>query len=216
LDGLRPVGAARASVRSHRGTRCRCVSEGTVVSLPAGRLVTVHRAGRPEEPGESVRLAPGPLADTLTVTGLPLDDLLEGTRVRLGDAVVVELGGTAGGGLREGPAGECVPARIVSGGVIRPGDAVVIEAVPVPLDDALDLHSFRPDEIAGVVEEYLARAQAAGLGEVRLIHGRGLGVQRETVRRVLAASPRVAAFTDAPPERGGWGATIARLRRTLE
>src|SRR5262249_54855702 len=69
----------------------------------------------------------------------------------------------------------------------------------------------RPDETADVVREYLAVAWAAGFGEVRIIHGRGQGVQRETVRRVLAASPEVAGYGDAPPERGGWGATVVRL-----
>ncbi|MBI2467077.1 MAG: Smr/MutS family protein [Candidatus Rokubacteria bacterium] len=95
---------------------------------------------------------------------------------------------------------------------MRAGDRVVVEAVTVPLEDALDLHPFRPEEIADVVREYLEAARAAGFAEVRLIHGRGRGVQRETVRRVLAASSLVAGFADAPPERGGWGATVVRFR----
>ena len=80
-------------------------------------------------------------------------------------------------------------------------------------EPGVTIHPFTPSEITDVVAEYLARAHAAGLHEVRLIHGRGRGVQREAVRRVLAASPLVVAFGDAPAERGGWGATIARLRR---
>jgi dsDNA-specific endonuclease/ATPase MutS2 len=63
-----------------------------------------------------------------------------------------------------------------------------------------------------VVEEYLIEAAARGFREVRLIHGRGIGVQREIVRAVLSRHPAVESFTDAPPERGGWGATVVRLR----
>ncbi len=63
-----------------------------------------------------------------------------------------------------------------------------------------------------MVEEYLDQAAARGFLEVRLIHGRGIGVQRRIVRAVLARHPRVAAFHDAEPERGGWGATVVRLR----
>jgi dsDNA-specific endonuclease/ATPase MutS2 len=62
------------------------------------------------------------------------------------------------------------------------------------------------------VEEYLAEAAARGFEEVRLVHGRGIGVQREIVRKTLARSPHVLSFEDATPERGGWGATVARLR----
>ena len=86
------------------------------------------------------------------------------------------------------------------------------EPVVVPIEDALDLHPFAPREIPSVVESYLEAAVEAGFREVRLIHGRGRGVQRERVRAVLAASPYVAHFDDAPPARGGFGATIAWLR----
>jgi dsDNA-specific endonuclease/ATPase MutS2 len=86
------------------------------------------------------------------------------------------------------------------------------DPVLIPIEDAFDLHAFRPSETAAVVEDYLAEAAARGFPEVRLIHGRGIGVQREIVRGVLARSPHVLSFADAPPERGGWGATVARLR----
>jgi dsDNA-specific endonuclease/ATPase MutS2 len=98
-------------------------------------------------------------------------------------------------------------------GAVREGDAVTIEAVPVALEDALDLHPFRPAEIPDIVAEYLDRVHAAGLASVRLVHGRGRGVQRAAVRRVLAGSPLVADFGDAPADRGGWGATVVTLRR---
>lgn len=84
--------------------------------------------------------------------------------------------------------------------------------MPVPVEDTIDLHSFLPSDTASVVEEYLAEAAARGLREVRIVHGRGIGAQRQTVRSVLARSPLVTEFRDAPPGRGGWGATVALLR----
>jgi dsDNA-specific endonuclease/ATPase MutS2 len=79
--------------------------------------------------------------------------------------------------------------------------------VRVPIEDAIDLHVFPPREVASVVEEYLTAAAAAGYREVRIIHGKGSGTQRAIVRAVLARHPRVAGFSDAPAEAGGWGAT---------
>jgi DNA-nicking Smr family endonuclease len=84
--------------------------------------------------------------------------------------------------------------------------------VELPITDVLDLHSFRPAEVAGVVREYLEAAWGKGLRELRIIHGRGIGVQRQTVRTLLARDPRVTGFGDAPAEAGGWGATWVRLR----
>jgi len=88
----------------------------------------------------------------------------------------------------------------------------VDEPIELPIEDALDLHAFAPRDVAAVVEDYLVAAHARGFREVRLIHGRGIGVQREIVRSVLGRHPLVADFADAPPERGGWGATVARLK----
>ncbi len=85
--------------------------------------------------------------------------------------------------------------------------------VVVPIEDSLDLHHFQPREILEVVDAYLDAALEKGLSEVRLIHGRGTGFQRGRVQEMLAGDPRVEAYADAPPGRGGWGATIARLRR---
>lgn len=87
------------------------------------------------------------------------------------------------------------------------GDDVVI-----PIEDALDLHPFRPRDIPSVVESYLEAAVGAGFEEVRIIHGKGIGFQRDAVRRVLEAHPDVVEYRDAPAERGSWGATVARLR----
>ena len=84
--------------------------------------------------------------------------------------------------------------------------------VRLPIEDHLDLHAFRPSEISEVVDASLEAAQEAGVREVRLIHGRGKGVQRARVQRLLARDPRVERFVDAPPGRGGWGATLVWLR----
>ena len=84
--------------------------------------------------------------------------------------------------------------------------------VEIPIGESIDLHLFRPSEIGEVVEAYLEAAAEAGFREVRLIHGRGKGVQRNRVQRLLARSPHVERFVDAPGDRGGWGATLAWLR----
>jgi hypothetical protein len=86
------------------------------------------------------------------------------------------------------------------------------EPVRLEITDVFDLHSIPPREVRAVVEEYLREAHRLGFRRVRLIHGKGVGVQRETVRAVLARTPFVEHFSDAPPEAGGWGATVARLK----
>ena len=80
------------------------------------------------------------------------------------------------------------------------------EAVRLPIEDSLDLHSFSPRNVRSVVEEYLKEAAARGFREVRLIHGRGTGTQRAMVQSLLQGHPLVSRYFDAPPERGGWGA----------
>lgn len=86
--------------------------------------------------------------------------------------------------------------------------------LPVELEvtDVLDLHSFPAAEVAQLVRDYLDLACERGFAQVRIIHGRGIGVQRQAVRRILERDPRVEACGDAPAEAGGWGATWARLR----
>jgi dsDNA-specific endonuclease/ATPase MutS2 len=86
------------------------------------------------------------------------------------------------------------------------------DPVPVPLEDAFDLHSFHPRDVTSAVGEYLDEAREV-FPEVRLIHGRGVGVQREIVRGLLARRADVADFFDAPPDRGGWGATVVVFHR---
>ena len=90
-------------------------------------------------------------------------------------------------------------------------DDEIPDDVTLPIEDAIDLHAFAPRDVKDVVASYLEAAREAGFREVRIIHGRGIGVQREAVRALLARHPRVASFADAPPARGGWGATIVFL-----
>lgn len=91
-----------------------------------------------------------------------------------------------------------------------PDDLDPEEAVRIPIEDHIDLHPFRPREIADVVASYLEEARAAGFRTVRIVHGRGTGTQREIVRKVLERTPFVDSFRDAPPP-SGWGATVVEL-----
>jgi dsDNA-specific endonuclease/ATPase MutS2 len=81
----------------------------------------------------------------------------------------------------------------------------------IPVTDELDLHGLPPKLVREVVEAYLEEARRLGFRHVRIVHGKGIGQQREHVRKILAATPWVEAFGDAPADRGGWGATVARL-----
>jgi DNA-nicking Smr family endonuclease len=84
----------------------------------------------------------------------------------------------------------------------------------IPIESALDLHAFHPRDVRSVVEEYVTAAHAAGLREVRLVHGRGRGVQRGLVQAALEKHPLVEAFWDAPETH--LGATVARLAPRTE
>ena len=85
------------------------------------------------------------------------------------------------------------------------------EPIRIPVEDVLDLHTVSPKDVKPVVEEYLSEAHRLGFPAVRIIHGRGIGVQRETVRKILERTPFIESFGDAPAEAGGWGATVAIL-----
>jgi len=89
-----------------------------------------------------------------------------------------------------------------------------MDPIRIPITDVFDLHTVPPRDVGPVVEEYLAEARRLGFTALRIIHGRGIGVQREIVRSILARTDFVAEFHDAPAEAGGWGATIVTLRRT--
>ncbi len=87
------------------------------------------------------------------------------------------------------------------------------EPVRLEITDIFDLHTVPPREVEIVVTEYLRAARERGFRSVRIIHGKGIGVQREIVRGVLSRTPFVTEWMDAPPDAGGWGATIAHLSK---
>ncbi len=86
------------------------------------------------------------------------------------------------------------------------------EPVRIPITDVFDLHTVPARDVKPIVGEYLEEAYRAGFRALRIIHGRGIGVQREIVRSILAKTPFVLSFSDAPLEAGGWGATLVTLR----
>jgi dsDNA-specific endonuclease/ATPase MutS2 len=85
------------------------------------------------------------------------------------------------------------------------------EPVTIPITDVFDLHTIQPHEVKLVVEEYLNEARRLGFRQVRIIHGKGVGVQREMVRKILSRTPFVLDWKDAPSEAGGLGATIVLI-----
>ena len=84
------------------------------------------------------------------------------------------------------------------------------EPVRIPIEDSIDLHGFAPRDVWSVVDEYLRAARDAGISEVRVIHGRGKGVQRADIQRRLREHPLVERYWDAPESH--LGATMVRLR----
>jgi dsDNA-specific endonuclease/ATPase MutS2 len=91
------------------------------------------------------------------------------------------------------------------------GAAIIPQPFQLEITDILDLHTFHPKEIPAAVEAYLEEARRKGFTSVRIIHGKGIGVERERVRSVLSRTKFVAQFRDAPGEAGGWGATLVWL-----
>ena len=85
------------------------------------------------------------------------------------------------------------------------------EPVTIEITDVFDLHTIPPASVKLVVEEYLFQAHLKRLPGVRIIHGKGIGAQRRIVRAILSRTPFVLDWSDAPPEAGGFGATIVRL-----
>ena len=86
------------------------------------------------------------------------------------------------------------------------------QPVRIPITDVFDLHSVPPRDAAAVLEEYLIEARSRGFTALRIIHGRGIGAQREMVRKILARTDFVMDFRDAPAEAGGWGAPSVSVR----
>jgi dsDNA-specific endonuclease/ATPase MutS2 len=90
------------------------------------------------------------------------------------------------------------------------------DPVNIEFSDVIDLHSIPPRQVRAVIEDYLEDAHRRGFQWVRIIHGKGIGVQREMIRSILARTPFVIDFKDAPPEAGGWGATIVTLKSSRQ
>jgi DNA-nicking Smr family endonuclease len=88
--------------------------------------------------------------------------------------------------------------------------------VEYPIDGSLDLHTFRPGEVRELLPEYIAACRGKGILEIRIIHGKGTGVLRETVHAILKRMPEVDSFKLAAEERGGWGATIVTLKPSMQ
>jgi dsDNA-specific endonuclease/ATPase MutS2 len=86
------------------------------------------------------------------------------------------------------------------------------EPVELPIDGILDLHTFRPQEVKDLLPEYLMACREKGILEVRIIHGKGTGMLRETVHSLLKRLPEVVSFSLAGQDAGSWGATVARLK----
>lgn len=91
-------------------------------------------------------------------------------------------------------------------------DPPFTDPVVLVIEERLDLHPFQPRDIPSVIEEYIEQCLAAGFREVRLIHGKGKGVQRNIIRQLLEKHTRVESFRDAPLEAGSWGATMVILK----
>ena len=89
-----------------------------------------------------------------------------------------------------------------------------MEPIQIPIQDVLDLHIFRPQDISDLLENYFDECLKAGIFSVRVIHGKGKGIQKRQVHRILQKDRRVKSFKDAPPEAGGWGATLVELKPT--
>lgn len=87
-----------------------------------------------------------------------------------------------------------------------------MEPVVIPIDGVLDLHTFKPGELSDLLEDYIDACLEKGILTLRIIHGKGKGVQRKRVRSLLGKNPAVSSFSDAPSSSGGWGATIVILK----
>ena len=88
-----------------------------------------------------------------------------------------------------------------------------MQPVKIDIEDVLDLHTFKPSDVPDLLEDYIIECIKAGIFSLRIIHGKGKGVQKKRVQKLLKINPKVKSFQDAPPEAGGWGATIVELKK---
>lgn len=90
-----------------------------------------------------------------------------------------------------------------------------MEPIHIPVEDVLDLHTFQPRDIPDLLQEYFSECIKAGIFNVRVIHGKGKGIQKKQVHQVFDKHPLVRHYHDAPPEAGGWGATLVELKQPI-
>jgi len=90
-----------------------------------------------------------------------------------------------------------------------------MDPVIVPIDGVLDLHTFAPGELKGLMQDYIDACLASNIYDLRIIHGKGSGVMRVRVRALLEKDLRVQAYEDAPANAGGWGATLVTLKKDV-
>lgn len=88
-----------------------------------------------------------------------------------------------------------------------------MKPVKIPIEDILDLHTFKPQDIPNLLNDYFAECIDSEIYSVRIVHGKGRGILKERVRSLLKKNPLVTSFSNAPLEAGGWGATLVELRR---
>ena len=89
-----------------------------------------------------------------------------------------------------------------------------MQPVKIPIEDVLDLHTFSPKELPDLLVDYFEACIDEGIYSVRIVHGKGRGLLKKRVQELLKKNSMVKAFQDAPPEAGGWGATLVELKRT--
>ncbi len=88
-----------------------------------------------------------------------------------------------------------------------------MDPIKIPIEDTLDLHTFHPKELPDLLLDYFTECLNADIFSVRIIHGKGHGILKKRVQGLLKKNPLVDTFTDAPPEAGGWGATLVELKK---
>ena len=88
-----------------------------------------------------------------------------------------------------------------------------MEPVKIPIEDIIDLHTFRPKDVPDLLEDYFSACIDKGISSVRVIHGKGKGILKKRVQEILSENPMVESFRDASPGAGGWGASIVELKK---
>ena len=91
-----------------------------------------------------------------------------------------------------------------------------MKPVKIPIQDILDLHTFKPKEVSDLLVDYFSACVDAGIFSVRIVHGKGRGILKKRVQGLLKKNPRVESFRNAPLQAGGWGATLVELKRKFE